>query len=214
MLLGERFRRPGEASPVPPPPALSVKRRFGGQLASFAEYSRIFVRCRMRVLFYQPNYTGHHLAYLARMLPGFTELPIEILFASTPEAIASQEFAQSLAPFGDRLQLVPCCTTPPRDAVRNFPHRLKDLQKAIRTTRPDHVAACYADGIWETAYGSTLSWPPAVGAGNGRRGLAVSRAICGPGRSSLAIDRAAADADGHLAAGTLSPVAPAPRSVV
>src|SRR3990172_7042352 len=27
----------------------------------------------MRVLFYEPEYTGHHLAYLGRMLPGFVD---------------------------------------------------------------------------------------------------------------------------------------------
>jgi glycosyltransferase involved in cell wall biosynthesis len=106
----------------------------------------------MRVLFYQPAHEGHHFAYLSRMLPGFVDLPIEILVATTPRAAASTEFEKSLAPFGERIKLVACCTPSPRKPLANARHRLRELQEAIRLTQPDHVAVCYADGIWDVAY--------------------------------------------------------------
>jgi glycosyltransferase involved in cell wall biosynthesis len=117
----------------------------------------------MRVLFYEPEYTGHHLAYLARMLPGFTDLPIEIVLATTPEALGSQEFAKSLAPFGDRLKIVTPCTRAPRKPIANARHRLRELATAIRDLQPDHVMVCYADGLWDQAYAATVigrrPWP-------------------------------------------------------
>ncbi len=117
----------------------------------------------MRVLFYQPAHEGHHFSYLARMLPGFVDLPIEILVATTPKALASVEFEMSLAPFGARLRLIDCCTPTPRRPLANVRHRLRELKAAIRIAQPDHVAACYADGIWDAAYVSTAfgrrPWP-------------------------------------------------------
>ena len=117
----------------------------------------------MRVLFYQPAHEGHHFAYLARMLPGFADLPVEILVATTPKALASVEFEKSLAPFGARLQLIDCCTPAPRKPLANAWHRLGELKEAIRLTQPDHVAVNYADGIWDAAYASSVlgqrPWP-------------------------------------------------------
>ncbi len=105
----------------------------------------------MRVLFFEPDFTGHHFAYLGRMLPGFVDLPIEILLATTPQAHASAEFAKLLGPFGHRLQVVPCLTKTPRHPVLSGRHRLRELATSICELKPDHVAVCYADGLWEQA---------------------------------------------------------------
>jgi glycosyltransferase involved in cell wall biosynthesis len=117
----------------------------------------------MRVLFYSPNHTGHHFAYLARMMPGFVRLPIEIMVATTPEAMESLEYSKSLLPFAGSLKMLPCCTPAPRHPVRNARHRLHELARAIRMTEPDHVMACYADGLWEQAVLSAMigrrPWP-------------------------------------------------------
>jgi glycosyltransferase involved in cell wall biosynthesis len=118
----------------------------------------------MRVVFYEPQHTGHHFAYLARMLPGFIDLPIDIVVATTDEALESVEYAKSLAPFGDAIELVPCCTPGPRAAVPDARHRLRELKETIRITKPDHLAVCFADGIWDQACVATLlgrrPWPP------------------------------------------------------
>ena len=76
------------------------------------------------------------------------------------QAIASQEFAQS----GARSTGCNWCRAArlrPATPCETF-DTVEGLATGIRTTRPDHVAACYADGIWETAYGST---PLAAGHG-------------------------------------------------
>lgn len=117
----------------------------------------------MRVLFYQPAHQGHHFAYLARMLPGFVELPIEMIVATTPQALESEEFAKSLAHFGDRIAYLDCCTPAPKPPIANSRHRLRELAVAIDRSQPDHLALNYADGLWDVAYVSTLlgrrPWP-------------------------------------------------------
>jgi glycosyltransferase involved in cell wall biosynthesis len=117
----------------------------------------------MRLLFYEPDHTGHHFAYLARMLPGFVELPIDVSIVTTRRALESVEYAKLLAPFGDRLEMIPSAMPAPRKPVANARHRLRELADAIRAARPDHVAVCYADGLWEQAYLAALvgrrPWP-------------------------------------------------------
>jgi glycosyltransferase involved in cell wall biosynthesis len=117
----------------------------------------------MRLMFYEPNYTGHHFAYLARMLPGFRELPVEIVVATTPQALESTEYAKTLAPLAGSLQITPICSPPPRSPLRNARHRFAELVRAIGTIRPDHVMVCYADGIWDVACAHALlgrrPWP-------------------------------------------------------
>ncbi len=103
----------------------------------------------MRLLIYQPTHTGHHLAYLGRMLPGVLELPVQVVLATTPEAVASDEFRLSLASFEAKLEVLTCCTTPPRGVLANARHRTKQLLQAIERVKPDHVAAAYIDGIWQ-----------------------------------------------------------------
>ncbi len=117
----------------------------------------------MRLMFYAPQHTGHHFAYLARMLPGFIELPVEIIVATTPQALESNEYARTLAPLAGSIRIETCCTPPPRRPLRNARHRYAELIQAIRTLKPDHVAVSYADGIWDHAFLSTVTgrrpWP-------------------------------------------------------
>ncbi|MCI0334880.1 MAG: glycosyltransferase [Planctomycetes bacterium] len=117
----------------------------------------------MRLMFYAPQHTGHHFAYLARMLPGFIGLPVEITVATTPQALQSNEYARTLAPLARSIRLVTCCTPPPRKPLRNARHRFAELVQAIHMINPGHVAVCYADGVWDQAYLSTIAgrrpWP-------------------------------------------------------
>jgi glycosyltransferase involved in cell wall biosynthesis len=117
----------------------------------------------MRVLFYEPFHTGHHLAYLARMLPGFFGLPAEFILATTPEAVKSSEFERTIRPFAGQLRIETICTTAPRKPVQNARHRLAELKQAIDRLQPDHVAVMYADHIWQVAAMQSLvgrtPWP-------------------------------------------------------
>lgn len=127
----------------------------------------------MRVLLYEPNYTGHHYAYLAHMLPGLLDLPVEPVLATTEIGIRSKEFSLTLAPFREHLHIETCCTPLPKRVWRNVFHRLRELVRAVRITRPDHVYILYADGIWELlALQSLLKrWP--LRSGNAEGNLVV-----------------------------------------
>ncbi|WP_425396237.1 glycosyltransferase [Aeoliella sp.] len=104
----------------------------------------------MRVLFYEPNHTGHHFAYLARMLPGFIELPVEVALATTPEAVASHEFEMTLKQYEDRIEVLPSCRPLIKRApLRNSWRRCADLASVVKQWKPDHVCVVYADGIWQ-----------------------------------------------------------------
>jgi glycosyltransferase involved in cell wall biosynthesis len=117
----------------------------------------------MRVLFYEPFHTGHHLAYLARMLPGFFGLQAEWILATTPEAVKSPEFERTMRPFAGQLRIETICTTAPRKPVQNARHRLAELKQAIERLRPHHVALMYADHVWQVAAMQSLvgraPWP-------------------------------------------------------
>lgn len=106
----------------------------------------------MRVLFYEPDYKGHHFPYFARMLPAFLELPVDVGFATTQEAYDSDEFKRTLAPFENQMEILPVC----RDnrslkPLVNAWQRYSDLKKAISDWKPDHTAVLYADGLWPVA---------------------------------------------------------------
>jgi glycosyltransferase involved in cell wall biosynthesis len=117
----------------------------------------------MRVLFYEPAHTGHHFAYLAWMLGGFVDLPVKITVATTPSALGSVEYAKTLAPLADRITFVTSCTPPPAGPIKIARHRLRELVECIEAVRPDHVAVCYVDGVWDQACLATLMgrrpWP-------------------------------------------------------
>lgn len=71
----------------------------------------------MRLMFYAPQHTGHHFAYLARMLPAFMGLPVEIVVATTPVAIISKEYERTLAPFSQSIRFVTCCWLGPKTTL-------------------------------------------------------------------------------------------------
>ena len=104
----------------------------------------------MRVLFYEPNSSGHHFAYLARMIPGFLDLPIEIGLATTRAAIETEEFRLLLRPMADRIELVPRCRPLlRRRSLANSWRRCRDLACVSQQWNADHVVVMYADGIWQ-----------------------------------------------------------------
>ncbi len=115
----------------------------------------------MRILLYQPNHVGHHYAYLAQMLGGLIDLPVELVLATTEQGVASNEFEISLAPLRKHLRIETCCTRPPKSVYRNAAHRLHELVAAVRAIEPDHVYVLYADAIWQLlAVRSALGyWP-------------------------------------------------------
>ncbi len=115
----------------------------------------------MRLLLFEPNHTGHEYVYLARMLPGFLDLPVEIVLATTAVGEASHEFSQTLAQYRDRIRIETCCETAPSRPLANARHRLRELISAVRHVEPDHVGVMYGDGLWQflVAQWATGRWP-------------------------------------------------------
>ena len=106
----------------------------------------------MKILFYEPDYQGHHFPYLARMLPNFLELPIQASLATTPSAIDSNEYKKTLAPFESSLEILPSC----QELIKHNPlanawRRCHDLKRIVKECQPDHVCILYADGMWPLA---------------------------------------------------------------
>lgn len=110
----------------------------------------------MRVLFYEPNHTGHHYAYFARMFPGFLRLradcpQLKFALATTQKGVESEEFQRNLSRFADDLEILPTCTPAPSGAILKSWHRCRELAQAKRNWGPDHVCLLYGDGIWQVA---------------------------------------------------------------
>lgn len=102
------------------------------------------------VLFYEPTHTGHHLPYLARMLPGFLRLPLKAVLATTPEAVSSEEYRLSLAPFGDRLELCEECVPRGRSSDLAYAwRRFWEARRLAHKLQPEHLCVMYGHGIWQ-----------------------------------------------------------------
>lgn len=101
----------------------------------------------MKLLIYSPQYTGHHFAYLARLLPAVVELPIDIQLLTTPEAVASDEY-ESIRSFETRILVSPDLTYSGGTALANGLFRYRQLRDSLKKHRPDHVFITYADGLW------------------------------------------------------------------
>lgn len=120
----------------------------------------------MHILFYEPNEAGHHFAYLARMLPGFTQLPVRVTLATTESAARSKEFAETIGKLAQQPEVAPLCRPLIKnDPAKNAKRRLEDFQTCIAKLQPDHACMVYADGIWQMAAKAALvgrPWPKAL----------------------------------------------------
>lgn len=103
----------------------------------------------MRIMFYEPNHQGHHLPYLAHMLPAFTHLDTQIQLATTATCRASQEFSRYLSPFVDHLQIITDCQPPADTPIRIARQRAIEVINLAQKHQPDHLFVLYADGLWQ-----------------------------------------------------------------
>lgn len=114
----------------------------------------------MRVVLYEPDHTGHHFAYLGRMLPGLMDSRVQIILACTPEGAASDEFRMHLAPFSDRISVEPVCdpslllgSNPGRGKQFKFAllglQRVREFTRLTQQLKADHAVIMYGDGMWQ-----------------------------------------------------------------
>lgn len=102
-----------------------------------------------KVLFYEPDANGHHFPYLARMLPGFFGQGYELLLATTPEALSSEQFQRFLAPLESHFQTVEAQPKIKSSSFRIAKQRVADIRRLHKTHTPDHTFVAYADGLWQ-----------------------------------------------------------------
>jgi len=119
----------------------------------------------MRVLIYEPEYTGHHLADLARVIPAVVRCADEVVWATTPEALRSSAYAKMFPspPAGVRIET--CCVDPAAHARKNLVwlhlSRLRECSRLARRFGADHVYIMMGDGKWQIAAGlGFLGWRP------------------------------------------------------
>ncbi|MBB6430787.1 glycosyltransferase [Algisphaera agarilytica] len=111
------------------------------------------------LLFYEPEYTGHHYPYLARMIPGFVHPEINIVLATTPEGAASDHYQRFLAPLAEHFTLVTDCQRLGDTPYKIAANRLKEIKRLQQRHQSDHVFVAYADGVWQVqAVRSLLPW--------------------------------------------------------
>jgi glycosyltransferase involved in cell wall biosynthesis len=111
----------------------------------------------LRVLVFEPDFGGHHFAYLRLILPAFSELAGSVVLSTTTAALDSPQYQTLLRPLSCRVELD--ALPPARGALLSRSvHNLQSLARAVRRIRPDHVIVPYADGISQLL-GATRPWP-------------------------------------------------------
>jgi glycosyltransferase involved in cell wall biosynthesis len=111
----------------------------------------------LRVLVFEPDFVGHHFAYLRMILPAFADVAGSVVLSTSTAALESAQYRLLLEPLAARVEI---------DALRSatgglFPNSVRHLQSladGVRRIRPDHVVVPYADGLAQML-GAMRPWP-------------------------------------------------------
>ncbi len=101
----------------------------------------------MRVLIYEPQFAGHNLAHVARLVRGVSELDCEIVLATSTQALASEEFALHL---GDQRHAFDVLELPgfktdklgrrlKTNGLGKLTKVYQSFKRSIQRSKPDHV---------------------------------------------------------------------------
>ena len=117
----------------------------------------------MRVVVYEPQFTGHHYAHLARLLPALTDLTPHVVLATSQKGAQSPQFKIHLERHQERFQVA----TPWRFEGRFEARELyRGLQAAVKELAPDHLYVSFGDGISPICGLNSLlgrrTWPATV----------------------------------------------------
>lgn len=119
----------------------------------------------MRVLIYEPVFTGHHLADLSRLLPAILDLPVEVILATVPGTLDAPSF-KLLEPVLGRTQLETCCVPCGGSFLRINWHQYRECTAMIQRFRPDHLYVMMGDPVWWLTEVVRLtglrSWPRSI----------------------------------------------------
>ena len=103
----------------------------------------------LTLLFYEPNHSGHHYPYLARMLPGFSHPEVKIVLATTAEGAESPHYERFLKPLEAHFTLAADCAEQASTPFRIACDRVSEIARLQQQYQADHVILAYGDGIWQ-----------------------------------------------------------------
>lgn len=99
---------------------------------------------KVRVVVYEPQFTGHHYAHLARLLPALAELTPHVVLATSEQGASSPQFKVHLDRYAEMFQVA----TPWRFDGPFEPRQLyRGLRAAVDKLSPDHLYVSYGDGV-------------------------------------------------------------------
>ncbi|MCC6526553.1 MAG: glycosyltransferase family 4 protein [Polyangiaceae bacterium] len=96
---------------------------------------------------FEPDYAGHHFAYLRLILSAFADMGASVVLATSAKAVVSTPYSLFIAPIADRVQIDSWVPPSRSSLVSASLHRVYLLAQAIRRARPDHLVVPYADGL-------------------------------------------------------------------
>ena len=106
----------------------------------------------MRVLVFEPDYKGHRLTYLRRILPELAALANRVIVVLDHDAPASLEYKEQLAGIRDHFELDASVKPGVRfKGMKLAEWNLDVLGRVIDRHKPDHVYLPMADGITQLA---------------------------------------------------------------
>lgn len=105
-----------------------------------------FTSRAMRVLVYDAIHTGHHLAYVKRLIPAIQELTSDLTVVLSSIAATSDEFRTHLAGFCENIRF-DFSAAPAGLGWRDALASSNSLRNAVRRWHPDHVYLPYGDGL-------------------------------------------------------------------
>lgn len=114
----------------------------------------------MRVLIYEPQYMGHNLVYVSRLIRAVSELGCRPVVATSTAAVASDEFAVHLGSLSRDFDLLPLTgfrtdrlgRRVQTNGLRAAAAVYRGLKSAVDQTTPDHVFVPYGNFLARTAF--------------------------------------------------------------
>lgn len=100
----------------------------------------------MHVVLFEPNYHGHRLVHIRRMLPTLASLPVKITLVTGAASRGSREYQDQIAPLEHLLTLHEQPAYPLDDGAAYIKRAALEASRVVRTLRPDHMYVPYADG--------------------------------------------------------------------
>lgn len=101
----------------------------------------------MRTVVYEPQYTGHHFAYLAHLLPALAELTSDVILVTSEIGATSKQFELHLKPHAANFETAPLVGGTWHRGRRAAPKLYRGFRAIVKQLRPENLYVPYGDGI-------------------------------------------------------------------